>query len=110
VSDRIGSRKRLYMLGFALAALSLPVVVFVTGNALLALIVFQGIVTSLVPPSIFSAAVETAGDERLGGLAMGIIMAGQNAGALAGPLLFSVLVVSGGGCACWARWQAGWRG
>ena len=97
LSDRIGSRKIPYMLGFILSSLSLPLVLLVTGNALIGLILVQGVVTSLAPANIFSAAVETAGDERLGGLAMGVIMVGQNAGFLVGPLLFGLLVETRGG-------------
>ncbi len=97
LSDRIGSRKMPYMFGFILSSLTLPLVLFITGPALIGLIIIQGIVTSFAPPNIFSAAVETAGDERLGGLAMGVVMAGQNAGMLAGPLLFGLLVETAGG-------------
>ncbi len=97
LSDRIGSRKIPYMLGFLLSGLTLPLVLFVTGNALIGLILVQGVVTSLAPSNIFSAAVETAGDERLGGLAMGVVMVGQNAGMLVGPLLFGLLVETAGG-------------
>ena len=97
LSDRIGSRKIPYMLGFILSGLSLPLVLLFTGKALIGLILVQGAVTSLAPPNIFSAAIETAGDERLGGLAMGVIMVGQNAGMLVGPLLFGLLVETRGG-------------
>ena len=51
----------------------------------------------LIPSNIFAAAVEAAGDERRGGLAMAIIMVGQNAGMLLGPVVFGALVASPGG-------------
>jgi len=97
LSDRIGSRKRPYVLGMALTAVIMPLAAVVGPNALILLVIAQGLVSGLVPTNIFSAAVEVAGDERLGGLAMGIIMAGQNAGMLVGPIIFGALIESAGG-------------
>jgi MFS family permease len=54
------------------------------------------LISNLIPTNIFSAAVEAAGDERLGGLAMGIIQVGQNAGMLVGPLVFGAPAGSAG--------------
>ncbi len=96
-SDRLGSRKWPYLVGFVLTACVLPLPLFVTGGALVALILVQGVFSSLIPTNIFSAAVEAVGDERLGGLAMGVIMVGQNAGQLAGPIVFGALAESAGG-------------
>jgi MFS family permease len=96
-SDRIGSRKVPYLLGLALGAMVIPVTSFFTGNVLIGLICLQGLIAGLVPPNIFSAAVEVVEDERWGGLAMGVVMVGQNAGTLVGPLVFGALVESAGG-------------
>ncbi len=54
-------------------------------------LVVTGLALGLIPTNIFSAAVEAAGDERLGGLAMAVIMVGQNAGMLIGPVIFGAL-------------------
>jgi MFS family permease len=97
LSDRLGSRKGPYLVGIGLTALSLPLVSLFHGSALVVLIVLQGIISGIVPPNIFSAAVESVGDERLGGLAMGVIMVGQNFGMLVGPIIFGQLVDSSGG-------------
>jgi MFS family permease len=97
LSDRIGSRKGPYLIGMGLTALSFPLVSLFHGNALIALIILQGLVSGIVPPNIFSAAVEVVGDERLGGLAMGVVMVGQNVGMLVGPLIFGMLVESSAG-------------
>ena len=96
-SDRIGSRKIPYLLGLVLSGVALPLAGFVTGNALIALIGLQGLAAGLVPPNMYSAAVEVVGDERLGGLAMGVMMVGQNAGMLLGPIVFGALAESAGG-------------
>lgn len=96
LSDRIGSRKKPYLAGFAFAALLLPLYVFVTGSALVFVLVAAGLTLGLVPTAIFSGAVEAAGDPRQGGLAMAIIMVGQNAGMLIGPVVVGALAQSSG--------------
>jgi MFS family permease len=98
LSDRIGSRKRPYLAGLLLMAVAMPLtIVLAPPGALLILFIAQGLALGLVPTNIFSAGVEAAGGERRGGLAMGIIMVGQNAGFLLGPVIFGALVESKGG-------------
>ncbi len=97
LSDRIGSRKKPYLVGLALAAVLLPLTGAASGNALLALVTISGLVLGLVPTNIFAAAVEAAGDERQGGMAMAVVMVGQNAGMLLGPMIFGALVDSAAG-------------
>jgi MFS family permease len=98
LSDRIGSRKRPYLAGLLLMAVSMPLTVVVAPvGALLLLFIAQGLALGLVPTNVFSAAVELVGGERRGGLAMGIIMVGQNAGFLLGPVIFGALLESAGG-------------
>ena len=53
----------------------------------------------MTPPNIFAAAVETGRETGGQGLAMAVVMMGQNAGVLIGPLLFGVLVGASGGWA-----------
>lgn len=98
LSDRIGSRKRVLLAGLVLMAVAMPLtIVFAPPAALLLLLIVQGLAMGLVPTNTFSAAVETVGGGRRGGLAMGVIMVGQNAGFLLGPVVFGALVESGGG-------------
>jgi MFS family permease len=85
------------MLGLALMAITLPWIAVIGPGALIVLVIAQGLVGGLVPTNIFSAGVEVVGDERLGGLAMGVIMVGQNAGMLVGPIVFGALVESASG-------------
>ena len=88
-------RRKIVLTGLVLGALTLPLVVLVADpSALLILVIVQGLILGLVPTTIFSAAVEVVGDERLGGLAMGVIMVGQNAGMLIGPIIFGALAES----------------
>ncbi len=102
LSDRIGSRKKPYLIGFAAAALLLPLNVIASGFALIAVLVAGGLALGLVPTAIFSGAVEAAGDPRQGGLAMAIIQVGQNAGMLIGPVVVGALAQSAGWTAAFA--------
>ncbi len=92
VSDRIGSRKTPFLVGFALALLLLPLPAALGLSGLFVLVVVQGIVFGLIPTNIFAAAVEAAGDEEQSGLAMAMIMVGQNGGMLLGPAVFGGFV------------------
>ena len=96
ISDRIGSRKKPYLVGLIAVTVLLPLLGAVRGTALILLIVLAGLVQGAIPTNIFAAAVEAAGDERQGGAAMAVIMAGQNAGMLLGPLVFGFLAESAG--------------
>jgi len=116
ISDRLGTRRKLFVPGILIVAILIPLMGISSLPMLVVLIVMQGIVTGLVPTNIFSAGVEAAGDDRLSGMAMGVIMVGQNAGSLLGPLLFSGLVESASwpiafgslGIVCVAGAAAGW--
>ena len=96
VSDRMRSRKKPYLIGLVCSIVLMPLFGFTTGAALMAVLIVSGVILGLVPAPIFSGAVEAAGDERLGGLAMAIIMVGLNAGMLLGPVVFGALVQSSG--------------
>ena len=102
LSDRIGSRKKPYLVGIALSIVLLPLAWVATGPGLVVVLVVTGLALGLVPMAIFSAAVEASGDERQGGMAMAIIMVGQNAGMLLGPIVFGTLAQSAGWPAAFA--------
>ena len=102
LSDRIGSRKKPYLVGMAAAILLLPLTGALSGAWLIILVVVSGIVLGIVPTNIFAAAVEATGDERQGGMAMAVIMVGQNAGMLLGPIVFGALAEQSGWPAAFA--------
>jgi MFS family permease len=97
ISDRIGSRRSVYLFGFAMLTFILPLMGAVPLAVLPLWVLMQGTFGGFIPTNIFAAGVEAAGDERLGGMAMGVIQLGQNAGMLAGPLIFGALAESAGG-------------
>jgi len=102
LSDRIGSRKKPYLAGMAAAILLLPLTGALSGSWLIVLVVVSGVTLGIVPTTIFAAAVEAAGDERQGGMAMAVIMVGQNAGMLLGPIVFGTLAERSGWPAAFA--------
>jgi len=96
ISDRIRSRKKPFLAGLACVAVLLSVS-GLTGFALLIVVLVAiGLVLGVIPTTIFSAAVEATGDVRLGGMAMAVIMVGQNAGMLLGPMIVGALAESSG--------------
>jgi len=102
LSDRIGSRKKPYLAGLAAAVVLLPLVGALSVSWLIVLVVVAGLALGIVPTNIFAAAVEATGDERQSGMAMAVIMVGQNAGMLLGPIIFGTLAERSGWPAAFA--------
>ena len=102
LSDKIGSRKKPYLAGLAATIVLLPFVGVLNVTWLLVLVVVNGLVMGAIPTNIFAAAVEAAGDERQGGVAMAVIMVGQNTGMLLGPAVFGALIEGAGWPAAFA--------
>jgi MFS family permease len=96
ISDRIGSRKRPYLVGFAAAIVLLPLTGVLPVALLIALMIVNGLAMGLIPTNIFAAAVEATGDPSQGGAAMAVVMVGQNAGMLVGPVIVGALAQSAG--------------
>lgn len=102
LSDRIGSRKKPYLIGLLAAIILLPSVGTLHLPGLIALVALTGLVIGIIPTNIFAGAVEAAGDPEQGGAAMAVIMVGQNAGMLVGPLIYGALVEAAGWPAAFA--------
>jgi len=117
VSDAVGSRKRPYLVGFALAMILLPLYGALQVTGLIVLVIIQGLVLGLIPTNVFAAAVEAAEHDEHGGMAMAMIMVGQNGGTLLGPAVFGALAEGAGWSAAFASlgvlaalgFLAGWR-
>jgi DHA1 family inner membrane transport protein len=88
--------------GLAAAIVLLPLLGALSVPGMIALMVFNGLVPRIIPTDIFAGAVESAWDERQGGAAMAVIMVGQNAGMLLGPVIYGTLVESAGWPAAFA--------
>jgi len=96
VSDSVGSRKKPFLLGLGVALVLFPLVSVLSVTGLIVLVIVQGLFFGLIPTNIFAAAVEAAGHEKQGGMAMAMIMVGQNGGMLLGPVIFGALAEGAG--------------
>ena len=100
LSDRLGSRRVICVAPMLLLMFLFPLASVLTGEGRVAVIAVVGLIGAFVPTGVFSAGPEVVGDERLHGMAMAMILLGQNAGMLVGPLVFGWIVDTAGG------WQA----
>jgi MFS family permease len=92
VSDRIGSRRRVYTAACLAAAVLIMLPYNVAGPALAVLLLLLGITNGSIPSALFASAPEVMPEPRLAGAGMAALMLGQNAGFVVGPALFAVLL------------------
>jgi len=94
VSDRIGSRKLVYMIPLAVTALMLLLPFRLFGWQIPAFLMAQGLMVGAIPSATFAAVPEVMGKAQLAGIGMAILMAGQNLGMFVGPAVFGGLIES----------------
>jgi MFS family permease len=94
VSDRIGSRRLVFSLPFLALAVLLILPFRVTGGAIIAVMVVQGLIAGAIPTATFAAAPEVMRKPEWAGLGLAVILIGQNLGQLIGPVWFGQLVNS----------------
>jgi MFS family permease len=96
VSDRVGSRKKMYTVALIIMA-ALWLLPFKLGGAgiVLFMCVF-GVVAGVIPTMIFASVPEVMQRPELAGIGMGAVVTLQNLGLLLGPVMFGRIVqVSG---------------
>ena len=117
VSDRIGSRRRVYTVGLVLFAVGI-VLPYVVDGPLLPLVLFvYGMIVGAIPAAIFASVPEAVPHPRLTGAGLAGLMLGQNLGFVVGPVLFAALLPAMGWVAASALFgvlvaagaAAGWR-
>jgi MFS family permease len=91
LSDKIGSRKLFITVPYLILAVMMLLPFNVTGWQIFAYLIVLGLVIGAIPTATFAAAPEVMGDPRLSGLALGIVIFGQNLGMVLGPILFGEL-------------------
>lgn len=96
VSDRIGSRKLVYMIPFAATGLMFMLPFHLTGWQIPAFLIVQGLMVGAIPTATFAAVPEVMGKPQLAGIGMAILMTGQNLGWFIGPAVFGGLIESVG--------------
>ena len=92
ISDRLGTRKWVYSFGYLSMAAIIVLPFYLTGTGIIVYMVIQGLLIGGIPTATFAAAPEVMKDPRLAGIAMAVLMLGQNIGMVIGPLLFGSLV------------------
>jgi MFS family permease len=92
ISDRLGTRKWVYSFGYLSMAAIIVLPFYLTGTGIIVYMVIQGLLIGGIPTATFAAAPEVMKDPRLAGIAMAVLMLGQNVGMVIGPLLFGSLV------------------
>ncbi len=92
VSDRLGTRKWVYSFGYLTLAAIIVLPFYLTGAGLVAYMIVQGLLIGSIPTATFAAAPEVMRDPRMAGIAMAVLMLGQNIGMVIGPILFGSLV------------------
>ncbi|MBN2040320.1 MAG: MFS transporter [Spirochaetes bacterium] len=95
--ERIGSRKVIYIFPLFVFVFVLAFTPVTATPGLPVIMIVLGLVISFVPTALFSEVTEIVRDSRLQGLAMGIILMGQNAGMLTGPMSFGIMLDKGFG-------------
>lgn len=92
LSDQLGTRKWIYSFGYLGLAAIIVLPLYLTGTAIIVYMLVQGLFIGAIPTATFAAAPEVMEDSRLAGIAMAIVMLGQNIGMVIGPFLFGMLV------------------
>jgi MFS family permease len=96
LSDRIGSRKRVYTAALLIVSVLWLLPFRLSGMGIVLFLLVFGAVAGAVPTMIFSSLPEVMERPELAGIGMGAVVALQNLGLLVGPVLFGRIVqVSG---------------
>jgi len=95
ISDRIWSRKRVYIPALLISLILYPSLMFSTGLTITIMIIIWGFAFSFAPPALFACASDILGP-RAAGLGLGIINSAIGASMAIGPLLFVSLYESMG--------------
>ena len=91
-SDRIGSRRLVLALPFLGLAVLLLFPFHVTGGQIVVLMLVQGLLLGSLPTATFAAAPQVMRKPEWAGLGLAVVLLGQNAGQLLGPIFFSEMV------------------
>jgi MFS family permease len=96
LSDRIGSRKKVYTAALLMTAVLWVLPYHLTGLAIPLFLVIFGVIAGAVPTMIISSLPEVMERPELAGIGMGGVVTLQNLGLLIGPVMFGRIVqVSG---------------
>jgi len=92
--DRVGSPRKITLWSFIALAGFMALPFSITGWMIPASMVLLGLLAGAIPTCTFTSVPELAGKEIPAGIALAVILIGQNLGQLLGPVLFGALVQS----------------
>jgi predicted MFS family arabinose efflux permease len=96
ISDRIGSRRRVYTAAAVVLAGLLVLPFLVDPSILPPVLLLVGFVSAMIPATVFAAVPEVMADPRSTGSGMAAVMLGQNGAFVVGPIAFSALLAATG--------------
>jgi MFS family permease len=96
LSDRIGSRKKVYTAALLIVAVLWLLPYHLTGVAIPLFLVVFGLVSGALPTMIFASLPEVVERPELAGIGMGAVVTLQNLGLLLGPVMFGRIVQASG--------------
>jgi MFS family permease len=92
--DRVGSPRKIILWSFIALALFMALPFSISGWMIPASMVLLGLLAGAIPTCTFTCVPELAGKEIPAGMALAVILIGQNLGQLLGPVLFGALTQS----------------
>jgi MFS family permease len=92
--DRVGSPRKIILWSFIALAVFMALPFSISGWMIPASMVLLGLLAGAIPTCTFTCVPELAGKEIPAGMALAVILIGQNLGQLLGPVLFGALTQS----------------
>lgn len=96
LSDKIGSRKKLFTWPFLIVAVMFLLPFTLEGIGIPAWLALMGMLAGMIPTATFSAAPEIMKKPELSGIGMAVVTLGQNLGMFVGPIIFAAIQETAG--------------
>lgn len=96
LSDKIGSRKKLFTFPFIVVALMMFFPFNISIPLVIVWMILMGIIAGAIPTATFAAVPEIMKSPALVGIGMAVVAVGQNLGQVLGGVVFGALVDSSG--------------
>jgi MFS family permease len=92
LSDKLGSRRWFSIVLIVITAISFGIIPLIPTDKMIFAVIAIGVFSPMVMPPIVTAVTEVLENERMAGLAMGLLSTGQNLGFVLGSAGFGAMV------------------
>ncbi|MBI9044730.1 MAG: MFS transporter [Anaerolineaceae bacterium] len=92
LSDQIGSRKIIFLVGFFLLLITYPFLFLAKGSMVIILVILIGAANAIAPTILFAAAPESMSSKKLSGVGIGIVSLGMNLGIMLSTPVYGGLI------------------